>query len=652
MKVLLSWLREFVPIAASVAELARALTLAGQAVDTVTELAGGDALLDLDLTSNRPDCLSHVGLAREIAAITAQSLRLPASTGLPRFSAGKRVRIEAPEACGLYYALQLEDAHVGPTPTAVSARLEALGQRSINNIADATNYVLWESGHPTHAFDADTLRGGHILIRWARAGETLVTLDEIERTLTPEDLVIADAERPVALAGIMGGRDTAITPGTRKVLLESAWFDPLTVRRSARRHGLHTEASHRFERGADPGAALPAAQRVATLLHGVARPAVGGLIFSEGKLPERGAIALRPERIEKILGMPLDAGLCRRLLEALGCRLEHGAWLAPSWRPDLNREIDLIEELARLHGYDRIPARLPPLAGMAQPLPEARLRDRVRAQLRGRGFAEAMALSFASEGECRDFAPQRQPIRVLNPLSEEAAILRTTSAPSMLHLLRYNTHRGLETRLYEMGKIYTLEADQPAEQAVLTLGACDPGLDFRAWRGEVDAVLALFNITPPEAEGTREEHLSPGARLGDGIWFGRVAPSVCERWKLPPHTWLAEIALGPLYAAGPRPVVYSPPPRFPASERDFSFLFDDMVTWAQVRQALTEPPVPYLVALSPAEVFRNASLGEGRYSLLVRTRFQSDERTLRDEEVQASADAIIARLTSLGGTQR
>ncbi|MGH9476299.1 MAG: phenylalanine--tRNA ligase subunit beta [Terriglobales bacterium] len=652
MRVLLSWLREMVPIGMQARELAQALTLAGQAVDTVTELAGGDALLELDLSSNRPDCLSHAGLAREIGALSGQALRAPERAELPRFAAGKRVQIEAPEGCGLYCALQFENVRVGATPEVQRQRLEALGHRSINNVADATNYTLWEMGHPTHAFDSDKLRGGQIHVRWAQAGEKLVTLDEVERTLAPEDLVIADGERPVALAGILGGLETAITPGTRRVLLESAWFDPLTVRRAARRHGLHTEASHRFERGADPGAAVTAAQRIATLLHGVARPAVGGLIFSEGKLPQRMGIRLRQERILKILGAPIEAAACQRMLEALGCEQREGAWWPPTWRPDLTREIDLIEELARLYGYDHFPSRLPPLAGMGQPLPEARLRDRVRQQLRGRGFAEAMALSFAAETECRDFAPPCTPVRVVNPLSEEAAILRTTSAPSMLHLLRYNAHRGVGARLFENGKIYQLENGKPRERRVLTLGACDAKLTFSQWKGEVAAVLALFDITVPEAEGTAEEHLDPGARLGPWAWLGRLHPAVSERWKLPPHTWLAEIALERCFAAGPRPVAYQPPPRFPASERDFSFLFDDSVTWAQARRELSDPAIPNLVALEPAEVFRNARLGEGRYSLLVRARFQSAGRTLREEEVQAASEEIIARLKGLGGTQR
>ncbi|MGH9467479.1 MAG: phenylalanine--tRNA ligase subunit beta, partial [Terriglobales bacterium] len=397
MKALFTWLGEYATIHASPRELANTLTLAGQAVDTIEE-RDGDALLELDLTSNRPDCLSHYGLAREISAITDTPLRPLDAPPLEQQAADEEVQIEAPEACGRYCALPFENVRVAAAEPAIARRLAALGQHAVNNVADVTNYVLWETGHPTHAFDAARLHGGRIRVRWARKGERLTTLDGVARELSPDDLVIADAERPVALAGVMGGLETAITAATTSVLIESAWFDPGVVRRTARRHGLHTEASHRFERGADPDAAPIAAARIAHLLRGSARAACikVPMRVAEANLPQPSTIRLRPERVRAILGKALDAAECSRRLSALGCRLlGPNEWLAPSWRPDLTREIDLIEELARLHGYARFPSRLPAFSGLAQPLPEAGLRDRVRRQLRGRGFAEAIALSFA-----------------------------------------------------------------------------------------------------------------------------------------------------------------------------------------------------------------------------------------------------------------
>ncbi|HEY8056699.1 MAG TPA: phenylalanine--tRNA ligase subunit beta [Terriglobales bacterium] len=639
MKALLSWLREFTAIDGSPAALAERWSLAGLAVEQIA----GD-VVEFDLTSNRGDCLSHYGLAREIAAIAGGAeLGAPERRTLARREAGEVVRILAPEACGLYCALRLEAVRVGPSARAMAARLEGLGQRAINNIADLTNYVLWEMGQPTHAFDFDKLRGGRIEVRWARAGEKLTTLDGVERALAADDLVIADAERPVALAGVMGGAETAISAATKTVLLESAWFDPQAVRRGARRHGLNTDASYRFERGADPAAAQPAAERIARLAAEAAQ-AAGEVLVARGTLPETREIPLRAAAIARTLGKDVEAAEADRLLTALGCEKTAAGWRAPSWRHDLAREIDLIEEVARLHGYDRFPARLPHFQGVARPLPEAGLRDKVRQQLRGRGFAEAVTLSFANQAACAHFAPQRKPVRVSNPLSEEAAILRTSSLPAMIEQLRYNLHRGVAApRLFEIGKLYEWDGSAPSERWVLTLGATDAGLDYRSWRGEVEAVLGIFDVPDYAATDVSDERLNPAARLGEWAWLGQIQPD---------GLWVAEMALDRLYAAGARPIRYVPPPRFPASERDFSFLFADTVTWAQVEQALAKPAIAHLTSIAPAEVFRGQAVGEGHYSLLVRARFQSRERTLRDEEVQAGAEEIIRRLQRLGGKQR
>ncbi|MGH9480959.1 MAG: phenylalanine--tRNA ligase subunit beta [Terriglobales bacterium] len=657
MKVLLSWLREFVPVALAPPKLAQRLSLAGLAVERI-EPADGDWRLDLDLTSNRPDCLSHYGVAREIAAITGlplaplQAPPLPAAEPSARFP----VAIEDAQGCGRYCALILENVRVADSPLATAERLQRLGHRAINNIADLTNLTLWEMGHPTHAFDAETLHGGEIRVRRAQPGEKLVTLDEVERQLEPQDLVIADRDRPIALAGVMGGLETAIGPRTRRVVLESAWFDPLSVRRTARRHGLRTDASHRFERGADPEAAPLAAALIAGRARALSATLAGGLNQVEGLLPRREAIPLRVASVKRILGKAIRGATQAQLLRALGCAPQPGgAWLAPSWRPDLTREIDLIEEIARLYGYDRLPSRLPAFAGAAAPLPEAGLRDRVRSQLRGRGFAEALSVSFAVEAECRRFAPQAEPVRVLNPLSEEAAILRTSCLPAMLHQLLHNLHHGVERpQLYEIGKLYALEQGQPRERAVLAVGACGAGLEFSGFKGEIEAVLELFAMPALAWTADPPDFLHPGrsARYGALAVLGQLHPELAAEWKLPTETWLAEVQLARLYALGPRPVSYQPPSRFPASDRDYSFIFADAVSWEAVRTALESPPIAHLHSALPAEIYRGPNLGENHYSLLLRARYQSDARTLRDEEVTASGDELTRRLRALGGVQR
>lgn len=652
MKVLLEWVREWLAIELPPIQLAERLSLGGLAVDRVLDEAGASAL-DLDIASNRPDLLGHYGVAREMAAILQVHLAPLTTPPWPPAENAIEVKIDAPAACGRYLALGFDTATSLPCPPLVVRRLQALGQRSINFWADLTNYILWEIGHPTHAFDADTLRGGKIRIRFARAGETLVTLDEVERRLTGDDLVIADAERPIALAGIMGGLETAVSPRTRRIILESAWFEPLIVRAMARRHGMHTDASHRFERGADPEACSVAAARITAsgLAAGAHLTRQGG---AHGQLPQPARIALRAAAITRILGQPLAPDECRRALLALGCQPDGEAWRAPSWRHDLTREIDLIEEVARLHGLENFPARLPPFVGAARPLPDAALRDRVRVQLRGRGFAETIALSFASVAGCAAFTTS-VPVQVLNPLSEEAAILRTSSFPSLLHGLQHNLHHGVDApRLFEIGKIYDLaSAGEPRERTVLSVGACDANLDFSGFKGEIEAVLWLFDLPPFTFTADAPDYLHPGRSARVGSWgsFGQIHPELAITWKLPTAVWLAELDLAGLLARGPRALHYAPVSRFPASERDFSFWLPGTATWSQVNRALDTPPIAHLAGAQPVEIFRDAK-HPGQYSLLLRARFQSAERTLRDDEVQTGANQIVARLRALGGEQR
>ncbi len=705
MRVSLNWLREFLAPEAgrlSPEQAAEALTMAGLTVEGAAA-AKEDTLLDLDLTTNRPDALGHYGVARDLGAATAIGLR-PLSESQPQIeesgeAAAERLRvvIEAEADCARYCARVIEGMTPGPAPAEVTARLALLGQRAINNAADLTNYTLLETGQPTHAFDADTLEGGEIRVRRARAGETLVTLDEVERRLDPEDLVIADARRPVALAGVMGGLATAIGAKTRRVVIESAWFEPTRIRRTAQRHGLHTDASHRFERGADPEICGLAADRIAARL----RAAAGGAIL-RGRIdvyPRRWqapSIVLRGETVRRVLGVEMGEAEARRILAALGLEVEEGGsgdtaaggWrltaAAPSWRPDLQEEIDLVEELARIHGYGRFPARLPSFAGGARRTESAKAEDRIRARLRAQGYAEAVALSFAAERECRQLGGEAapEPVAIQHPISEEAAVMRSSALPAMLHLLQYNLNRGqAEARLFEIGKVYgrvepaATDADQREprhwvqERRVVTLGAAgraEPigwaqsgrAFDFYDLKAAVEAVLEGFAAAELELERLEDPAFHPGRRAAfslDGrriARFGQLHPERAAEWKLKAEAYLAEIELEPLLARGSRAARYAPPPKYPASERDFSFLFGDELSWAQVRQAVAGLNLPALVELTPIEVFRGGAVPAGRYSLLLRARFQLAERTLREEEVGEQAERIVGALTALGGTQR
>ncbi|MHB8735029.1 MAG: phenylalanine--tRNA ligase subunit beta [Terriglobales bacterium] len=689
MLVSLQWLREFVATDRDPEGVSRSLTMAGLAVES-RQTVEDDVLLELDISTNRPDCLSHHGVARELGAATAQTLRpLEASRGPLQESstpASSRLQVEvaAPEACARYCARVLEDVHIQPSPSAVAQRLERLGQRTINNAADLTNYVLQEMGQPTHAFDADLLRGERIIVRYAHPGEKLLALDDVEYTLHPEDLVIADAERPVALAGVIGGKETAISGRTRRVVLESAWFAPLGIRRTAQRHAIRTDASYRFERGADPLALAVAADRIAARLQQQAGATVlAGLIDVSPRVFQSRSVLLRAASLHRLLGVVIPAAQVERHLTALGClcQADSDSWSVtpPSWRPDLRGEADLIEEVARLHGFDRFPSRLPAFSGAVENLPTAEMESRVRRTLRGRGYAEVIALTFAAREECEALAPGVVPIAMRNPLSEEAAVLRTTPLPSMLHLLRNNLNRGNSNlRLFELGKVYTRTVAQDGvpnvtfdETTVLCLGACgaaeaatwaspERAYDFFDLKGEVEALIQ--GVAVPDAEWRRpspeDDIFHPGRAAEvrcDGTRvarLGQLHPELAAGWKFKEPVYLAELNWELLSRLGPRPAGFVAPSRFPASERDFSFQFSDTVEWVAIQQAISALQLPTLNLLQPREVFRGGPIPAGEYSLLLRATFQRPDRTLREEEIQHAAELIIQTLTHLGGRQR
>jgi phenylalanyl-tRNA synthetase beta chain len=735
MRILLDWLSEFTETGDDARSLARALTMSGINVESV-EGTGRDAVFEVEVTTNRPDCLSHYGIARETAAAGVRSGLRGGLRPLPRqpleespapASDALRVTIEArareaPAGCARYCARVLRNVNVGPSPSNVTHRLERMGLRPINNVADITNYTLLEMGHPTHAFDADTLRGREIRVRYARHGEKLVTLDEVERTLGPEDLVIADAERPVALAGVMGGLETAIGERTRNVVIESAWFEPVGIRRTAKRHGLHTDASHRFERGADIEAAPLAADRIAAALRATAGAEVLRGLIDRYPQPRRPLLLrLRATELRRVLGVEAPDADVAAILASLGFGVEAigaGAWevSVPSWRLDVLREIDLVEEVGRLYGFDRVPVRLPAFRGSAHPAPGSDLVEGVRRRLMGRGLNEAIAVSFASPAECFLFAPEATPIQVLNPLSEEASIMRTSALPSMLHMLSNNLNRGVENvRLFEIGKVYArvaghLGAPERAagasgggisfasqttelvpgvrERRVVTLGATGAAegpawadsrrpYDFFDLKSDISALLEVFGIGLAEwrplqrhapaqdfarslAGGDRLTGVAPfhpdrsAEILLEGRPIGVAGQLAAELpyWKFKGEVYAAELDLDALLARGARPIRYESPSRFPASERDFSFIFDDRVTWAQIRGSIEPLRLAFLRSFSPLEIFRGGKIPAASYSILMRAQFQGADRTLRDEEINSAAAEIVKALTALGGKQR
>jgi phenylalanyl-tRNA synthetase beta chain len=680
MKISPQWLRDFVDLPVDYRRLADELTLAGVAIEGISG-DGEDTVYEMEITTNRPDAMNHYGVAREASALYDLPLRpiepkLPAAQG----KSDVLIDIQEPELCPRFTAREIRGTQVKPSSTNIANRLALLDQRPISNAVDATNYVLWESGKPTHVFDLDLLEGRRLIIRKARPSETLKTLDGVERKLTPDDLVVADAAKPVGLAGVMGGFDTMITEKTKNVLIESAWWDPVTVRRMSKRHGLHTDASHRFERGADFESTVPSTNRVAELILASGGGALmGDVIDVIARKLDLAPVELDLREVQRILGEKLGTIEISRILKRLGFTMATGAedrYLVhiPSWRLDIEREIDLIEELARLHGYDKFPNTLPAYSGEVRDLPEARKDARLRSTLLALGYNESISLTFISKEDARRFSTAAE-LDLANPLSDEASVMRTSLVPSMLNMLAHNLNRGTDNvRVFEAGKAFEAVGEKSVELkriVIGTTGTVDAGvvrglavgaearpLSFFDVKGDIEDLLAHFNHWELGYDSQTADYYHPGrsARaVMDGTvvaQFGQIHPDVAAARKLKHDVFIAELYLDRLYQHDLRQVHYEALPRFPAVERDFSFVFDDRVEFEKIHQNVTALGIAELRSFVPIEIFRGEKVGAGRYSILLRAKFQSSEHTLRDDEVGKWAGQITKALEALGGVQR
>jgi phenylalanyl-tRNA synthetase beta chain len=499
----------------------------------------------------------------------------------------------------------------------------------------------------------------------------------VERKLTPEDLVIADAVKPVALAGVMGGFDTMITDKTRNILIEAAWFDPATIRKSSRRHGLHTDASHRFERGADFEATTKACDRVAGLiLESAGGTLAGGAIDAVARQVDLAPVALHLSEVHRILGEKLETNEIFRILQQLGFELmpERGGdpdftVHIPSWRLDVEREIDLVEEIARLHGFDKFANRLPAYAGAVVEAPDAGKDTKLRTALLALGYDEAVSLTFISHEDAETFSSARV-IELANPQSEEASVMRSSLVPGMLNLLAYNLNRGADNvRLFEAGSVFEATEGGTLEPKRICMGATTPPLQkpqgwgshdggFFDLKGDVENLLHAFQHRSLTYDAQTADYYHPGrsARaLMDGALvaqFGQLHSEIAAARKLRQSVFVAEIYLDRLYPQGLRVVRYQPLPRYPAVERDFSFVFDDGVAFGKIQHSVSGLGLSELRSFLPVEIFRGGNVAAGKYSLLLRARFQSAERTLREDEVAQWSAQIIKALEVLGGKLR
>jgi phenylalanyl-tRNA synthetase beta chain len=691
MKIAPQWVRDFVDLDVNYHQLADDLTLAGIAVESVNG-EGDETIFEMDITTNRPDAMNHYGVARECSAIYDLSLKA-IEPQLPEPSAAKAIsssglsgttevvpfpiEIQDEQGCARFTARVIRNVTIKPSPEKIAHRLGLLDQRPINNAVDATNYTLWEMGKPTHVFDLDLLEGGKIIVRRARDGETLKTLDGVERKLTSEDLVVADARKPVGLAGTMGGFDTMITERTRNILIESAWWDPVTVRKMSRRHGLHTDASHRFERGADFESTSLSCNRVAELiLQSGGGKLVGGPIDVVARPLDQAPVALHLSEVLRILGERLETAEILRILRHLGFELipEPGdepefTVQVPSWRLDVEREIDVIEEIARLHGYDKFPNTLPAYVGAVVELPDAPKEKKLRTSLLALGYDEAISLTFISHQDAEQFSSVPV-IELANPLSEEASVMRTSMVPGMLNMLAYNLNRGTsDVRLFEAGNVFEAAGEKTAEFKRICMGATGSALkasvlqaarpiSFFDLKGDVETLLAAFQHSGIEYKADAADYYHPGrsaCAVMDGeivAQFGQIHPEIAAGRKLKQDIFVAELYLDRLFKRGLRGVRYEALPRYPAVERDFSFIFDDAVEFAKIQKIVAELELSELRSFVPVEIFRGGVIPVGKYSLLLRATFQSGERTLREDEVARWSGTIVKALESLGGLLR
>ncbi len=641
-----------------------------------------DVLLEVNVTPNRPDCLSHLGIAREVAAATGAALRLP-EPGLvqspPAAKAAVRVRIEAPEKCARYAARVVEGVRIGPSPAWLARRLESCGVRSISNVVDATNFVLLELGHPLHAFDLDRVAGAEIVVRTARPGEQMTTLDGQVRRLDPDDLVIADRDRASALAGIMGGGESEISAGTTRVLLESAWFQPQTVRRTAKRHGLHTEASHRFERGADPGMVIPALDRCAALIAELA----GGTV-------RRGAVDEHPRRVRapkvklawarpsEVLGLPVPRAEAKRILTRLGfeqvaATARDATFQVPTWRVDVARPEDLIEEIVRTIGYDRIPETLPSVAPETPAPPaEAQATERVRDAIEAAGFSEAVNFSFVAPEELTALSGDGAPaIALKNPITAEMTVMRTSLVPSLLKNVAHNLRQRVEdVRLYEIASVYHrlpagFTADAPAREDLRLAGVAVGRRSPRGWAAGADAVdvhdleAAIESVLASVGiEGARfvpggEPWLHPRAAAsievtnGDGGRevlgsAGEIHPRVALALDVPRGVVAFELSFEALVRHAQLVPRYRGIPRFPAVLRDLAVVVGDAVPAADVLALVRAEALVEDVTLF--DVYRGAPLPAGKKNLAMAIRYRAADRTLTDADADAAHGRIVERL--------
>jgi phenylalanyl-tRNA synthetase beta chain len=663
MLVSAEWLGQYVTLDMSVEALTDRLTMSGLNLEEF-HAVGGDTVIDLEVTSNRPDCLGHLGVAREVAALYERELKIPGAkpqASSVNVSTVTSVKVECPELCPQYYGRVIRGVKIGPSPAWMQRRLATVGIACINNIVDITNYVMLECAQPLHAFDFDQLHGQKIIVRRAKKGETIKAINQKDYVLSPEMCVIADADRPVAVAGVMGGFDTEISATTKNVFVEAALFAPLAIRTAARKLELHSPSSHRFERALDPLSVDWAGRRCCELILELAGgELLDGSVF-DGVRPQPPSepIPLRFARFRKVLGIDVPADVAVRILQRLGLTLvgtptaESAAFLPPSFRRDLTREIDLIEEVARIHGYDQIPSDVTvPLCTGAKSHRE-RVTERIGETLTAAGYFEAITSSFTSPEERQLFEPQGDvpPLAVEHSSRRHENLLRQSLVPSLLASRRANERHGnLHAQLFEIAKVF-LKADTKIAEA-----AAEPwriglvtGRSFWDLKGAIELLATRVNpaavVTARPADigqftpGRGAEVLLNGQPWG---WFGELSRAVCDQADLRDIVCVAELDLARLELSANLVPRAQKLPEQPGIVRDLNFVLDEPVGWSAVEQTVRTAAGPLLAGVAFGGQYRGKQLGEGKKSYVISLTFRAADRTLTSDEVDAAQTAIVS----------
>lgn len=681
MKVPISWLREYLDFTCPLQELADDLTMAGLEVEEIAG-SGEETIFDVKVTPNRGDWLSMIGVAREAAPLVGSRMKMPEPKGDgagPDSSKSIKIDIEDPDLCGRYVGVVIRNVKIKPSPDWMQNRLTAAGMRPINNIVDITNYVMLELGQPLHAFDYRLLKGSRIIVRLARPGEKIVSIDNVVRKLESDMLVIADNERPVAIAGVMGGFYSEISEQTQDILLESANFASTSIRRTSKRLGMVTESSYRFERTVDPSITAVAALRAAELMRDLADGEVARSVVDARPRPvEPSVVEARPERVNAVLGTSIDAATMADYLTGLDIEtcVKDGMLISnvPTFRPDITREIDLVEEVGRRLGYQNLPMTLPSVSMQGKDSPEGLFRDKLRRILMSCGGQEVLTHSVVDSGLSEMAGRSAQCVKLRNPLSEDLNSMRTALIPNLLGVIQRNQSFGTtDICVFEIGKVYYQTAEGEIGEKLSVAGAMAGSAWKSAWnlaedaldadfflcKGVVENLLGALGIESAGYAAAEEPLLHPtraarvliGGKLV-GI-VGEAAPAIRESLDLRERSYVYELDFQALLEAAPKVLKYHQLPRYPALSRHIAVVVTDEVSYEQLERIIRSSGKGVIEDVNLLEVYKGEQIGAGRSSLTVSMVFRSLEKTLTDEGVNAVLGEVKDALTrELGASFR